>query len=120
MPRTGRLLFALPMLLSIDPVLAQSVLIDCQETKLRANDPGTDDLFGHAVDIDGDVAVVGSVLDDNSHGGDAGAVYVFERTGGIWTQTVKLEAPDGAGGDYFGQSVSIDGDTIAVGAYLDN
>ncbi len=96
------------------------VLIDCQETKLRASDPGTSDLYGHAVDIDGDVAVVGSVLDDNSHGGDAGAVYVYERTGGVWIQSAKLEAANGATSDLFGVSVAIDEDTIVVGASLDD
>jgi hypothetical protein len=34
-----------------------------------------------------------------------------------WTQVAKLTAGDGAAGDYFGSSVSIDGDTIVIGAF---
>ena len=37
-----------------------------------------------------------------------------------WTQQAKLTASDGAATDYFGISVSIDGDTAVIGAYLDD
>jgi len=49
-------------------------------------------------------------------------VYVFTRdtagdlTSG-WTQVAKLTASDGAASDYFGISVSIDGDTMVIGAF---
>jgi hypothetical protein len=52
-------------------------------------------------------------------------VYVFlrsEDSEGIikWEQQAKLTAADGAAGDYFGQSVAVDGDTAVIGAYGDD
>ena len=41
-------------------------------------------------------------------------------SGGGWTQVAKLTADDGAGGDLVGVSVSIDGDTVVIGAYGDD
>ena len=47
-----------------------------------------------------------------------GAVYVFTRVEGVWTQAAKLTASDGAAYDNFGISVAVDGDTntVVVGA----
>ena len=62
---------------------------------------------------------------DDDKGTDSGSAYVFTRvtagdlTSG-WTQVAKLTADDGAADDYFGKSVSIDGDTVVIGAYLDD
>jgi hypothetical protein len=39
---------------------------------------------------------------------------------GIWTETQKIIASDGAAGDNFGGEVSIDGDTALIGANLDD
>ncbi len=46
--------------------------------------------------------------------GATDAVYVFTCQGSQFVQTQKLTASDGANG--FGESVTIDGDTIVVGA----
>ena len=73
-----------------------------------------DDL-GEAVAIDGDTVVVGDGSEDEN-GTNAGAAYVFVRSGGSWSEQQKLLADDGAGGDSFGASVDVDGDTIVVGA----
>ena len=45
-----------------------------------------------------------------------GSAYVFVRAGGVWTEQAKLTASDGAGGDWFGWSVAVAGDTAVVGA----
>ena len=82
------------------------------ETKLEAGDKGEADSFGFSVDIDGNIAVVGA-YNNNSNG----AAYVFTQSdGGDWTEEQKLTAEDGQSGDFFGQSVAIDGDTVIVGA----
>jgi hypothetical protein len=47
---------------------------------------------------------------------DAGSAYVFVRSGTSWSQQAKLTASDGAEDDLFGRSVSVDGDTVVVGA----
>ena len=74
-----------------------------------------DDEFGHAVALEGDVAVIGAWGDDDL-GFGAGAAYVFTRSGSTWTQQTKLTASDG--GDYynFGNAVDLSGDTVVVGS----
>ena len=47
----------------------------------------------------------------------AGFASVFVQTGNNWTHEVKLLAPDGSAGDWFGQSVVLDEDTIVVGSF---
>jgi hypothetical protein len=47
---------------------------------------------------------------------DAGAVYVFTRSEGIWSEQAYLKAGNAKLGDVFGASVSISGDTLVVGA----
>ena len=91
-----------------------------QRQKLTAGDGAGNDYFGYSVSIDGDTAVIGAYGDDDD-GSTSGSAYVFTRTNGIWTQVAKLTAasPDGDSTDYFGHSVSIDGDTVVIGAYND-
>ena len=90
-----------------------------EETKLiAALDGESGDWFGWSVAVDGDTAVIGAYGDDDTFG-QSGSAYVFTRSGGTWTQQAKLNATDGAGNDYFGISVAIDGDTIVIGAHHD-
>lgn len=89
------------------------------ETKLTASDGDATDLFGGSVAVDGDRAVVGARQDEDPNGDRAGSAYVFERSGGTWTESAKLVASDGDGGDHFGLSVAIDADTVVVGAGRD-
>ena len=42
---------------------------------------------------------------------------MYVRSNGVWSEQQKLTASDGAANDYFGMSVSIDGDTAVIGAY---
>lgn len=91
------------------------------QDELTADPPSDDDRFamGWSVSLDGDTAVVGANADDVDEKADSGSAYVFTRSGTTWTQQQKLTASDGEAGDGFGLSVSVDGDTIVVGAYLD-
>src|SRR5262245_21948840 len=98
-------------------VFVRSGAVWTQQAKLTASDAASNDLFGHSVSIYGDTAVVGSVLDTNAGGTNAGSAYVFVRSGTVWTQQAKLTASDAGGGDNFGQSVSISGDTALIGAH---
>jgi hypothetical protein len=91
-----------------------------QVAKLLADDGQAADSFGAAVDVDGDAAVVGALLEDE-RGLNAGAAYVFRRSNdGTWTQEQKLLAGDGAATDFFGAAVAISGDRAAIGAYQDD
>ncbi|MFZ1701430.1 MAG: cohesin domain-containing protein [Pyrinomonadaceae bacterium] len=86
------------------------------QQKLTPSDGARDDRFGCAVDVDGDTIIVGAYYDDNPAGFDSGSAYVFTRNGTIWTQQQKLTPSDGTTNDFFGFSVSISGDSAAVGA----
>ncbi len=98
-----------------------------QQAYLKASNTGAGDHFGHAVALDGDTLVVGAWDEDSgssgingnqsdNSGNDIGAVYVFVRSGGIWTQQAYLKASNPDDIDTFGTSVAISGNTIVVGA----
>ena len=72
--------------------------------------------FGTDVDLLGSYLVVGA-QGDNTNGNYSGAAYIFERDGsGKWQQISKLLASDGGTFDFFGGSVAITDDYVAVGA----
>jgi uncharacterized protein (TIGR03437 family) len=91
-----------------------------QQQRLTADDGAGGDLFGHSVAVSGDTVVVGAKLDTIGANSDQGSAYVFVRGGAVWTKQQKLTADDGAAGDQLGVSVAITGDTIVVGAPLDD
>ena len=63
--------------------------------------------------------VIGARLNDDN-GLESGSAYVFTRdTTGLWSEQAKFLASDGAGGDRFGWSVSVSGDTALIGAPFD-
>lgn len=76
-------------------------------------------IFGYSVGLRGDTAVVGAFGADEAND-ETGAAYVFTRSGETWSETQKLEASNAGVGNNFGVGVSIDGDTIAVGATDDD
>ena len=88
--------------------------------KLLALDGTGNDNFGRAVSISGDRAVIGAHLDDDG-GYNSGSAYVFLRNEGgadNWGQVDKLTAEDPSARAYFGDAVSIFGDTAMIGAYM--
>lgn len=109
--------------ITIDPI--------AQQAFLKASNPGQNDNFGATVDLSGDTLVVGAPHENSSATGvdgnqndesapDAGAAYVFVRGASGWTQQAYLKSADVVavgvtGGDRFGSSVAIEGDTIVVG-----
>ena len=93
-----------------------------ETAKLNTSDlEDRENLFGHSVSISGDTVVVGAPFCVVSCG--QGAAYIFEKPIGGWsgtlTETAKLTASDAAGVDTFGNSVSISGDSVVVGARSD-
>jgi hypothetical protein len=82
--------------------------------KATVNDGG-DDRFGWTVGISGNHAVVSTPFED-TRGGDAGAVYVFSKSGGVWTTNETLFGGETETGDQFGRCVAIDGTLIVAGA----
>ncbi len=93
--------------LIVDPLIAT------EEARLAPHDASPNDYFGSAVAVSGDTAIVGAPQDDHSDSVNAGAAYVFVRSGSTWTQQAKLTVSTENG---LGQSVGLSGDTAVVGA----
>lgn len=89
-----------------------------EQARLTARDGGPFDLFGAVVALDGDTLVVGAQgADDVSKGRNTGAAYVFHRENEMWVEQARLSSADGGADDFFGQSLAIHGEVIAVGAF---
>jgi trimeric autotransporter adhesin len=106
-----------------------------QEAYIKASNPGADDLFGYSISMSGDGATlaVGAPAEDSDATGvggnqadntaiNAGAVYVFARNGGVWSQEAYVKASNTSAGDQFGLSVALSGDGVrlAVGAWAED
>ncbi len=106
-----------------------------QQAYIKASNTGSGDVFGSrlALSGDGNVLVVGAQLEDSGSQGingfqdddtalEAGAVYLFTRTGETWAQEAYMKGSNTEIFDEFGSSVSIsaDGSLLAVGAYYED
>lgn len=102
-----------------------------QQAYLKASNTGPGDSFGMAVSLSGETLAVGAPFEDSSATGpggdqaddsaiDPGAAYVFTRAGVTWTQEAYLKASNTDSSDYFGASVSLSGDSLAVGAWSED
>ena len=102
---------------SDDPVLADLVALEAQfyaEQKIIL--PTDSPMFGADVAISGDTAVVGARAEWIDGKSQAGAAYIYVRSGGVWTLQQKIVAADVSVEAYFGAAVAISGDTVAIGA----
>jgi hypothetical protein len=88
-----------------------------EQAKRTASDGVGSAAFGFSVALKGDTALVGvpGMPRDAGPYIDAGAGYVFVRTGTTWTEQAKRTASDRAAHDQFGTSVALSGDTALVG-----
>src|SRR5699024_1863975 len=85
--------------------------------KLTSNDGATANYYGIAVALDGDTALVGAPAAAVGKDGErVGAVYVYTRTDGQWSETRRLVASDASVRSMFGLAVALDGDTALIGA----
>jgi len=106
-----------------------------QEAYLKASNGDADDYFGVslALSADGSVLAVGAEGEDGAAVGvngdqvakaspEAGAVYVFSRSGTAWTQAAYLKASNTDAFDHFGGAVALSaaGTELAVGAYRED
>ncbi len=102
-----------------------------QQAYLKASNTGADDDFGRVVAMSGNgLLAVGAWGEDsnatginnnagqaNNAAGNSGAVYVFgENLQGAWVQLAYIKASNTGAGDFFGASVALSGNTLAVGA----
>jgi hypothetical protein len=73
--------------------------------------------FGSAMLLGSDRLFV-AASNDTVDGANRGAVYVFARSGGSFTETQRLRASDGAAGDAFGAALARVGNELLIGAPL--
>jgi hypothetical protein len=98
-----------------------------QQAYIKASNTGLEDWFGYSIALSGDTLAVGATRersgtgeqDDNS-AGSSGAVYVYTRDAGVWSQQAYLKASNIGAFDEFGWSVGLDGDTLVVGAHKED
>jgi hypothetical protein len=83
-----------------------------KQQKLYASDAAVSAQFGYSASIVGNALAIGA----NGDSGGKGAAYLFVRSGLNWAQAPKLQASDSAANAAYGWSLSLDGDTLAVGA----
>lgn len=83
---------------------------------VRFHDSATFSRFGHAVSLDGDRALIGAHGHSFSNIGIAGAAFMYEFNGAEWVETQMLTASHMSGGDFFGFSVSLQGERALIGA----
>ena len=101
-----------------------------EQAYLKASNSGASDGFGFPVAVYGDTVVAGATGEDSSTTGvntrpdeaaaDSGAAYVFARNSGVWAEQSYLKAANTGATDYFGWSVATSGDTVVVGAILED
>jgi len=112
-------------------VFVRSAGVWSQHAYLKASNTGAGDEFGYSVAISGDTVLVGALFEASSATGvngnqadnsatQSGAAYVFVRSGGLWSQQAYLKASNTGASDNFGNSVAVSGDTLVVGAVLED
>ncbi len=84
-----------------------------QEAYLKASE--ATGRFGGSVSLSGNTLAVGAPRESAG-----GAVYVFRRTGTAWSQEVRVKGSNVSYSDDFGTSVSLSGDSLAVGSWGDD
>ncbi|SRX76030.1 T9SS type A sorting domain-containing protein [Aequorivita antarctica] len=85
--------------------------------RLSSPNPDVNENFGIGVAVSENYLVVGANEEDNTKG----AVHIFEKDGnGLWVYVKRIMASDAMPEAYFGSSVSVYDNSIAIGAYNDN
>ncbi len=101
-----------------------------QQAYIKASNTDAGDEFGCSVALSGDTLAVSAPFENRAATGingdqssnsaaGSGAVYVFTRNAGVWSQQAYIKASNTDAFDEFGTSVALSGDTLAVGATED-
>ena len=73
---------------------------------------GDNDFFGQSVAISGNILAVAAEGDDDN-GSSSGSVYLYDLANS--NEETKIKASNGTLSDFFGTSVALSGNTLAVG-----
>ncbi len=91
-----------------------------EQQKITASDGGAGDWFGDSTVLSGDTAIISAIHNDSCGYQDAGAVYIFARSDGIWSEQRKITAGDADDGDELGWGIPAFGDIVLMGAAMDD
>ena len=97
-------------------VFVRSASTWTRQAALSGFDSANGDLFGQAVALRGNLAVIGSPGDDIGAAANRGSIRVFVRGGTDWTETAQRTNPGGAAGDQFGRAIAMTADAVVVTA----
>ncbi|MFT5199591.1 MAG: hypothetical protein ACI87O_002262 [Planctomycetota bacterium] len=85
------------------------------QARLLEGQPRPNTSFGRALCLNGDRLAVGAT-DDYATDSRSGSVTLFDRAGGYWEETQRLQAPDLALGNAFGYALDLSDSRLMVGA----
>lgn len=102
-----------------------------QQAYIKASNTGTFAQFGSAIALLNDTLVISAATEwgaatgidgdqDDLSKASTGAVYVFQRSGNVWTQQHYIKASNAEQLDTFGSSVALSDEILAVGARLED
>jgi hypothetical protein len=86
-----------------------------EKAKLVAGDAGIGDEFGISVGITAGSAIVGARLDDDL-ALSCGSAYLFQESGSVWSEVVKIVPADLDSAAEFGRDVAISATDVLAGA----
>ena len=117
-------------------VFVRSDITWSQQAYIKASNSENFDGFGASVALAGDTLAVGALYEGGAVGGvhgdasaqasnlapKSGAVYVFVRSNSnaTWSQQAYIKADNPDANDWFGASLALSGDTLAVGAFFED
>jgi trimeric autotransporter adhesin len=102
-----------------------------QQAYIKASNTEAPDAFGFSVALSGSILAVNAIGEDSSATGlngsqtdnnalDAGAVYVFRRTGTAWVQDAYVKSSNIERSDSFGSTLALSGDTLVIAAMAED
>ncbi|MEI8025150.1 MAG: hypothetical protein WCI18_02265 [Pseudomonadota bacterium] len=105
-----------------------------QEAYIKASNAEQNDNFSSSLSLSGNMLAVGSPMESsnlttisfgtafttNNSSPGSGAVYMFNRSGSVWSQQAYIKASNNRTNNRFGDQLSLSGSTLAVGVMLDD
>lgn len=88
-----------------------------ESQKLFMEDGRNGDSFGYSVDLSENRLIIGAYREEDTGFTNSGSAYIYDLNDGIWSLSQKLTTTIKNSYDYFGFSVSINGDHALIGAY---
>lgn len=95
------------------PLFSQS------QQEIQSQDIAAGDFFGASVAIDDDWLIAGAIFDQEPFE-KSGSAYLFEHSGGVWSQQAKLVPSEPGTNNLFGYSVALSGSIAVIGAPWDD